>query len=112
MTAQETTKAKTDVPLLLSKKLIVLNRIGLHLRPAALLVRIASAFDAEIYIESGCRKASAKSILSILALEVGSGKEVRVTAEGHDAHEAIYKIECFFARGLREEGSQVKGVTT
>jgi phosphotransferase system HPr (HPr) family protein len=112
MPAQETAKVKTEVPLLFSKRLTVLNRLGLHLRTAARLVKTASAFDAEIHIASGRRRASAKSILGLLALEVGNGKEVTVTAEGHDAHEAICKIKCFFAKGLGEEESQVKDVTT
>jgi len=105
VTVHTTTKTKAVKSWLLSKKLVVSNRSGLHLRLAAVLAKMASAFDAEIHIESEHSRASAKSILALLAINASSGEELTVTAEGHDAHAAIQEIEQFFALRLGEEDS-------
>ena len=111
VTTHTTSKAKAVKSRLLRKKLVVSNRSGLHLRLAAVLAKMDSAFDAEIHIESEHSITSAKSILGLLAINASSGKELTVTAEGHDAHAAIQKIEQFFALQLGEDESQMKTVT-
>ena len=100
-------KRKTEVMAsrLLREKLVVGNRRGLHMRPVALLVKLAKAFDAEIHIESEQCRANAKSIMGVLALGCGNGKKVTITAKGHDASEAIKKIVGLFARHFDEKES-------
>lgn len=77
--------------------LILQNAFGLHARPAALLARRARDFDSEISMKYGRHRVNAKSIMGLLTLGVAQGAVVGVTAEGHDAREAVRAIEDWFA---------------
>ena len=66
-------------------KLAVTSGIGIHARPAAMLVKLAQSFDADIEISLNGHAASAKSILGVLTLGAGYGAEVKVAAVGADA---------------------------
>lgn len=68
----------------------------MHARPAAVLVKLAHAFEAEIILVNGKHEADAKSILSILTLNAPNGAEVHVKAEGPDADEAVQAMVEFF----------------
>lgn len=89
-------------------KLAVTNQIGIHARPATMLVRQAQSFDADIEITLNGSKANAKSILGVLTLGAVYGAKVTVTATGGDADEAIRAITQLFVRGFNE--SPVSGV--
>jgi phosphotransferase system HPr (HPr) family protein len=65
------------------------NDVGLHARPAALFVQKAATFTSTIRVGKGDAEANAKSLLSLLKLDVRSGDTVTVTAEGEDADEAL-----------------------
>jgi phosphocarrier protein len=82
---------------ILSAKLVVTSPIGLHARPATMLVKQAQTFDAEIELSLAGRKANAKSIMSLLILCAEHGAEVTLSASGHDAKEAIQAITALFA---------------
>ena len=72
--------------------LTLMNEVGLHARPAAVLVKAANAFRSAIHIRNVTADsawANAKSILSLLALGVEQGHEVEITAEGADEADAI-----------------------
>jgi phosphocarrier protein HPr len=73
------------------RQVSVVNRLGLHARAAARLVRTASAFRSRVRLERADRSASAdaKSILSVLMLAAARGTELRATAEGEDEAEAL-----------------------
>lgn len=71
--------------------------IGWHLRPAGLLVSVASMFESEIIVKCGRRIASAKSLLGILTLGAGRGAQLYVSARGRDAQMAIKAIKAKFA---------------
>ena len=62
---------------------------GLHMRPAAILAKAVSAFDADVFIRHGTRKVSGKSLLSLLTLCVGPGDVLDVVAEGADAVQSM-----------------------
>lgn len=70
----------------------VANSIGLHARPAAILVKTASAFKAAILVEKGERRVNAKSLLGLLSLGIRSGEGITFHAEGVDAEEALAAI--------------------
>ena len=73
-------------------RLQITNEVGLHARPAAVFVNVASSFVSAIQIRNatmGSDWADAKSILSLLVLGVEQGHEVEITAEGSDEAEAI-----------------------
>jgi phosphotransferase system HPr (HPr) family protein len=86
-----------------SVDLVVSNKVGLHARPAAVLVRLAQTFESDVVISCGTRSANAKSILGILTLCAERGAEVTVVAEGQDADRAIEAITELFARAFDEK---------
>jgi len=69
------------------------NRLGLHLRAAANLVKTASKFKSRIFIGYGPQLANAKSLLALLTLAVTYGMDVRLFAEGDDAVQAVHAIK-------------------
>lgn len=77
---------------MVSKKVIVKNRMGLHARVVTLLVKKASAFKCDILIEFKGKKADCKSIINILSLGVNHGAEVEVTAFGPDETLALEEV--------------------
>jgi phosphotransferase system HPr (HPr) family protein len=83
-------------------RLVVTSRIGLRSGPAAMLVREAQAFDADLEISFDGRQANAKSILDVLLLHAGYGAEVTLKAAGEDASQAIDAITDIFARTFAE----------
>lgn len=83
-------------------KLAVTSPIGIHARPAAMLVKLAQSFDADIEISLNGHSTSAKSILGLLTLCAGCGAEAKVAAVGADAEEAIGSITALFACGFHE----------
>jgi len=77
---------------MIQKTVEILNRTGLHARPAAEFVEKASKFKSKITIEKDGKKADAKSILSVLGLGVGQGSKIKITAEGEDEQQAVEQL--------------------
>ncbi len=82
----------------------VVNRLGLHARAAARLVRTASQYRSAIRLERGDSSASAdaKSILGVLTLAAARGTELRVTVEGDDEEAALEAICQLISSGFGE----------
>ncbi|RLE57828.1 MAG: HPr family phosphocarrier protein [Thermoprotei archaeon] len=80
----------------------ILNRLGLHARPAALFVKTCRKFKSKIVIFKGDRMADAKNILQVLALDVNQGDEIKVVIEGEDEKEAYMEIENLIKKVLPE----------
>lgn len=78
---------------MLERELTFDNEVGLHARPAALFVKKAAEFDADVMLHKGDEQANARSLLSVLKLDVRQGDRVRVTAEGDGAGEALDALE-------------------
>lgn len=74
---------------MIEKTTTIKNRAGIHARPATLIVKEASKFKSNIYIEKGSEKINAKSILCILTLGGTYNSEIKVLADGEDEKEAI-----------------------
>jgi phosphotransferase system HPr (HPr) family protein len=81
-----------------------MNRLGLHARAAAQVVRTASRFESVQRLErlDGSASADAKSILSVLMLAASRGTELRATADGADETEAIAALCGLIASGFGE----------
>ena len=77
---------------MVSKKVIVKNSEGLHLRPASLLCKEAVRFECSIHFQFGNRNANAKSVLSVLSARVKCDDEVEFICEGEDEVEALNYI--------------------
>jgi phosphotransferase system HPr (HPr) family protein len=86
--------------------LTIRNPSGLHARPAALFVRSAAAFASDVRITNLSRDpdkaAPAGSLLAVLALGVSRGHEIRISAEGDDADEALASLTELVEGGLGE----------
>lgn len=66
------------------------NPLGIHARPAALVVQAASKFKAEIFFSKGdVRGINGKSIMGVMMLAAEQGAEITIEAEGEDAAEAV-----------------------
>ena len=89
---------------MVERTLLIKQRLGLHARAAAKLVRVASAFQSQVQLRrlEGDVTADAKSILSVLMLAAGRGTELQASAEGVDEEAAMDAIEQLFAEGFGE----------
>lgn len=77
----------------LIRELKIVNQLGLHARPAALFVKTATRFEADITVQKNGNTVSGKSIMGLMTLEAGLGTVLRVTAEGTDAAEALDELQ-------------------
>lgn len=71
------------------KTTTIKNRAGIHARPATMIVKEASKFQSNVYIEKGSEKINAKSILNILTLGGTYNSQIKVIADGDDEVEAV-----------------------
>jgi phosphocarrier protein len=81
----------------------IINRAGIHARPAAVLVQSAKDFSCNIYFEKGTDRINAKSIMGILTLAATYGTELKIIAEGEDEKEAVKAIVRLFESKFEEE---------
>ena len=77
------------------------SRVGLHARPAAMFVQLAAKQPVKITIsKEGKQPVDARSILSVLGLDVRGGEEVVLTADGDGAEAALDELAALVARDL------------
>ena len=70
----------------------ITNKLGLHLRAAASLVKTAAAYESDVRIRKGSVEVDAKSIMGVLGLEAPMGVEVTVKATGPDEDKALRAV--------------------
>ncbi len=87
----------------LTRELVVQNKLGLHARPAAMFVRIANQFPCEINVEKDNEEVNGKSIMGLMMLAAGCGSQLKVSASGAKALEALDAIEDLIKRKFDEE---------
>ncbi|MFC3454202.1 dihydroxyacetone kinase phosphoryl donor subunit DhaM [Amycolatopsis speibonae] len=76
-----------------SVELTLRNDVGLHARPAAVLVRSIAGLDAEVTVRLGEETADANSVLALMALGARQGDRIEVRARGTQAEEALTKVK-------------------
>ncbi len=76
------------------------DELGIHARPAGLLVKAAGEFASEITLEKNGKKASAKKLFNLMSMGVKKGDVITVTAEGADEGAAITAIQTFLEEHL------------
>ncbi|MFZ9747344.1 MAG: HPr family phosphocarrier protein [Opitutaceae bacterium] len=86
----------------LTRELIVQNKMGIHARPAAMIVRITNKFRAEVMVEKDEEQVNGKSIMGLMMLAAGKGAKVRFIATGTDATALLAELEALFARRFDE----------
>lgn len=82
---------------MLSRKVQVINKLGLHARAAAKLVKLAATFGCDVRLARGEREVDAKSIMGVMMLAAGQGTEIEILAEGEQADVALDALEKLFA---------------
>ena len=76
----------------LVKELVVQNKMGIHARPAAMIVRVTNRFKADVFVEKDDEQVNGKSIMGLMMLAAGHGSVITVSSEGMDADAAINAI--------------------
>ena len=87
----------------MERKVTVLNRAGIHVRPSMKISDLANKFEADILLIKDKDKADAKSIMSILTLAASEGEAITIRAEGKDELKAIEEIAALIASKFSEE---------
>jgi phosphocarrier protein len=85
------------------KNVKIVNKLGLHARPASLIVQTAMAFSSNINIIKDETKVDAKSIMGILMLAAACGTELTLQTDGPDEEQALEKMVEIFNNGFGEE---------
>ncbi len=81
-------------------KYVVKDELGIHARPAGLLVKEAAKFKSDVKIAKDGKETDAKRIFGVMSLGVKNGNEVTITADGADEAEAIAALKAFFNANL------------
>lgn len=82
----------------LTRELTLVNKYGMHVRPAGLFAKVASRFDAEVDVEKDGSVVSGKSIMALMTLEATCGTTLKVTASGSQAKEVLDELEALVGR--------------
>ena len=86
----------------LTKELVVQNKMGIHARPAAMIVRITNKFKADVFVEKDDEQVNGKSIMGLMMLAAGRGSKVKFMATGDDAAQMLAELEALFTRKFDE----------
>lgn len=82
----------------LTRELTLINKYGMHVRPAGLFAKTASRFDADVEVEKDGTVVSGKSIMALMTLEAVNGTVLKVTASGPQAREVLDELEALVQR--------------
>lgn len=85
------------------KAVSVPNRLGVHARPAALIVKKAAVFTSEITISNGIEEVNGKSIMGVMTLAAGQGTELLISASGEDEEKAVDELCNLVSSGFGED---------
>lgn len=88
---------------ILSRKVEIGNQYGIHARPAAMIVKTASRFRADVTIERDGNRVSGKSIMGLMTLEASRGTCLMIFAEGPDAEQVLDELETLVNRNFDED---------
>ena len=92
----------SDIPVA-ERSVEIVNAAGLHARPAAQLVKLASRFACEVQVGKDDLHVNAKSIMGVLMLAAEKGSAIHIRCEGDDADQALEELAALVARGFEEE---------
>jgi phosphocarrier protein len=86
----------------IERELAIINKYGLHARPAMQFVETANKFGCKIEVTKGSLVVDAKSIMSVMRLAATQGTVLKITADGSDADEAVSALAKLVADGFGE----------
>lgn len=82
--------------------LVVKNKMGIHARPAAMIVRIANKYKADVWVEKGDEQVNGKSIMGLMMLAAGKGSKLRFVVTGDRAEDMLDEFKELFDRQFEE----------
>ena len=100
MTASET----SDTSGSLEKELVVQNKMGIHARPAAMIVRVANTYSGEVWVEKDDEQVNGKSIMGLMMLAAGKGSKLKIKADGpsEEGAKMLEDMAALFERRFEE----------
>ena len=87
----------------IEKEITIINRLGLHARPAAMFVRISSRYRSEVWVEKEDERINGKSIMGLMMLAAGQGSKLTIRCEGPDADKAMEELEELIRKKFNED---------
>ena len=84
-------------------KVVIVNRLGLHARPAMSFVDLASTFESDVRVSKGDTEVDGKSIMQMMMLAASQGSELLIIAEGSDAETACKALKELVDAGFDED---------
>jgi phosphotransferase system HPr (HPr) family protein len=88
---------------MVKKEFTILNKLGIHARPAAQFVKTANRFGANVFVEKDGEEVDGKSIMGLMMLAAGHGSIIVVTAEGDDETAAMEALGDLIGRKFEED---------
>ena len=85
-----------------TKELLVQNKMGIHARPAAMIVRVTNKFKAEVFVEKDEEQVNGKSIMGLMMLAAAKGTTVKFLATGENAPQMLAELETLFSKKFDE----------
>lgn len=86
-----------------NRELTVLNKLGIHARPAAMFVKAANKYSCDVFVEKDGERVNGKSIMGLMMLAAGPGSTLIIHVDGDDGHSALDELEQLFVRKFDEE---------
>ncbi|HEY3761219.1 MAG TPA: HPr family phosphocarrier protein [Verrucomicrobiae bacterium] len=86
-----------------TKEVVIVNKLGIHARPAALFVKTANRFACDIFVEKDGEKINGKSIMGLMMLAAGPGSRLTLHVRGVDASDAIAELSALVQRKFDED---------
>ncbi len=87
----------------MEKTLVVLNKQGLHARPAAMIVKAAGKYEAEVYVEKDGEQVNGKSIMGLMMLAAAKGTQLKFVTVGEQGEALLKELEDLFERKFEME---------
>ncbi|MEQ9401123.1 MAG: HPr family phosphocarrier protein [Longimicrobiales bacterium] len=87
----------------LTRTMTIVNRAGMHARPAAEFVKVAGKYTSSILVEKDGLEVNGKSIMGVLMLAAEQGSRLTVSAEGADAEAALDDLGALLGKGFFDE---------
>ena len=87
---------------MIEEKVKIINKAGLHTRPAATIVKLAAKYKCDFYISKDGLNINGKSIIGVMTLAAEMGSEILLTFDGDDEAKAAEEITDYFKRGFDE----------
>jgi phosphocarrier protein len=84
------------------RELLVQNKMGIHARPAAMIVRVTNKFKADVFVEKDEEQVNGKSIMGLMMLAAAKGTKVKFIATGDDAEAMLTELAALFEKKFDE----------